>query len=1120
MADDLHMPDWKDPLSGKVMRWDPTSQRYVEGEDQDENPPMDWQGAGQTLDPAIHTVRPKNPDATGILASTWSPKIGDRVQLIVDPHKGWSPYKGESGVVVGEPFPRKDGMAIHVKFDAHDARSQHPTPVLIAHLGPDTPLTIPVDMDPDAVGDVIPVDLHRHDHDTEENGGLDLARSAGLSGSEEAICRHCQQPIWQSDHGDGWYHSKMDGLMYSKACSGGPLKNENQPQAEPTVVPAMWHERDTPEQRANLVRHASKCPNCAHGTVGVDGVCEQCHYQQHELHEHAQPRADLGPFPDRVPKQNYLKTDHDYPSLASAPKRLKDEMRAFPEHESSWEHDLREADASLDACPECGGSMVEGPHGAKCASCELKQPAVTLGGRQTTAWAFLAPLAAAAGRLLLPLVARGGAAAAGSAAGGAAAGGAAGATGGAASGSLLGSMGNVMRGVSMGNMLMGGGQQPEQPAQPAPPTPTAPAAMIAGAKSNEESQSDFIMRGDDDHPENDGTRGFQEQHSDAPEFLKDVNDVGGTSEGEDLPDNWVDELTGMSDEQLSALKMFGENLDHIIVLADSDEDNSADEIFKSVDAALEAVFPGYKDHSDKGDKKESSVNIDEVLEKVAARRPKLCPAHTDLIDHSLLAGSPQFGSFAPSNYGSNYCKSPDFGGKCNFKPAMTTQKYWDDKDAEYEQRKLEREQAAEQQRADELAGTTLDPAEHDVDLSAEPTAEWEGDDTDIGTAEYAPGLSEAPSAVGAPMPVAAKVASVEIGTAVRRRSLTPSHDDPVGVVVELTTVHPSSPGRATVRFEGGHEESIPVTELEPADGTGTDHPTMDFSAGGGADPAADMDPIGDPYGAPAGYAPYSYASVKEAEHSDSDTAHVDDADQFDFGHGAPAHQSETAVADDGENEAGIKDESGHPLKEGSTYLMASPDYTVPDKVTIDKIAGSDITYTIHTGQMDFQDTLSVADLQLQKLTFKPVDASPAEGSPGDLADDVPAPTEHQHSDDGGNLSDFKAANLANFGDKAAPAFGSEDEEGKCTCAGDHECEECVEDRRERDFAEGKTASLDDHFPWHAPELSKTAGRDYSSREIRELIEEGEGKLARNFGDLDLTQTHYTDDISNTDDWLY
>lgn len=676
--------------------------------------------------------------------------------------------------------------------------------------------------------------------------------------------------------------------------------------------------------------------------------------------------------------------------------------------------------------------------------------------------------------------------------------------------------------------------------------------MIAGAKSNEESQSVFIMRGDDDHPENDGTRGFQEQHSDAPEFLKDVNDLGGTSEGEDadadLPEDWMHELGGMSDEQLDALQAFGEKVDHIIMLSESEHDESADEIFQSIDAALESVFPGYKGHPDEGDKKESSVSTHEMLEKVAARRPKLCPAHTDLIDASLIEQKSLLGQFAPSNYGSNYCKSPEFDGKCNFKPAMTTQKFWDDKDAEAIQRKEEREQAAEQQRADELSGTTLDPAEHEVDFDEAPTAEWESDDTDMGSSEYAPGLSDAPSAVGGPMPVAAKVASVEVGTAVRRKTHTPSPDDPVGVVVELTTVHPSSPGRATVRFEGGHEESIPVMDLEAADG-GVDmgHPTMDYgvSAPGAMDPTADMDPIGDPYGAPAGSAPYSYASVKEAEHDERDTGHTEDADQFDFGHGAPAHQSETAVADDGQDEAGVKDDNGHPLREGSVYMMSSADYSVPDKVTIDKIAGSDITYTIHTGQMDFQDTLSVADLELQKLTFKPVEASPEEGSPEEMADDVPAPTEHQHADDGGNLSDFKAAGAKTaYGDpddppETCPACSHklggpsgfdcvnpacsdydgddpEGEENECYCGKKKSnglCPDCDKDE--------KTASVpDEHIPWHTPELSKTAGKDYSSREIRELIEEGEGKLARNFDSLDLTQTHYTNDISNTDDWLY
>jgi len=80
-----------------------------------------------------------------------------------------------------------------------------------------------------------------------------------------------------------------------------------------------------------------------------------------------------------------------------------------------------------------------------------------------------------------------------------------------------------------------------------------------------------------------------------------------------------------------------------------------------------------------------------------ARRPKMCPYHSELVDSSLQAGEPQYAAFSSLVGGPSHCKG-GFDGSCNFKPEMVTQSYWDGKQQEYaeraQQREIERSQPA------------------------------------------------------------------------------------------------------------------------------------------------------------------------------------------------------------------------------------------------------------------------------------------------------------------------------------------------------------------------------------------------------------------------------------------
>lgn len=91
------------------------------------------------------------------------------------------------------------------------------------------------------------------------------------------------------------------------------------------------------------------------------------------------------------------------------------------------------------------------------------------------------------------------------------------------------------------------------------------------------------------------------------------------------------------------------------------------------------------------------------FEVTAARRPKMCPVHENMVEFALTLGDPgaAIQAMSPALFGPSSCKGGWVGTnkngneyKCRFKPEMVTQSYWDAKEAEAEQRRLQREQQA------------------------------------------------------------------------------------------------------------------------------------------------------------------------------------------------------------------------------------------------------------------------------------------------------------------------------------------------------------------------------------------------------------------------------------------
>lgn len=146
------------------------------------------------------------------------------------------------------------------------------------------------------------------------------------------------------------------------------------------------------------------------------------------------------------------------------------------------------------------------------------------------------------------------------------------------------------------------------------------------------------------------------------------------------------------------------------------------------DATVDRDEPG----EDGTDAKASSFRL--------ARRPKLCPYHSEVVDISLGSGDPQAGFNAMSGHawGDNHCKG-GFDGSCNFRPQMVTQSYWDDKQAEYAERRQQRELGDNIGPGPELSIDT-EPIMHAEPLPDEPGQE--------GVSDIDGELANAPSAVG------------------------------------------------------------------------------------------------------------------------------------------------------------------------------------------------------------------------------------------------------------------------------------------------------------------------------------------------------------------------------------
>lgn len=403
-----------------------------------------------------------------------------------------------------------------------------------------------------------------------------------------------------------------------------------------------------------------KCPNCT--SVTDQAACpacgkdltpewhnEQARQEQTEfqgVHPPFDPRNEFISDPERVPKRNPDKTDDSFPSMNLSHTARVRNVR--PPYFSSFAEELvwREAnDKSLDDCPECNDVMHNQDGEMICHGCGHKQKIITAG-----AAALIAP------ELM------GGIGGGAEAAGIGGVGGVGGFSGLPQIGQLMGLamggghhgqeqqapppddpyaapgtishvrqsglLGDIVEGIMHafrnvpGTALQGlqaapgaasGLVQKGMDAMADPANPLSYADDIAGAVIPHANQQQTFSKtfgedevglatkndGNNSDPDDQTSSGSSsKEHGDSPEQLKDTDDIGGPTSGDEadqLADQGGADTDGDPHSQDKALKAFHMNMPLIIEFAESPESGSSNPILMAIDQLLEGAFPGYRD---------------------------------------------------------------------------------------------------------------------------------------------------------------------------------------------------------------------------------------------------------------------------------------------------------------------------------------------------------------------------------------------------------------------------------------------------------------------------------------------------------------------------------------------
>jgi hypothetical protein len=392
-----------------------------------------------------------------------------------------------------------------------------------------------------------------------------------------------------------------------------------------------------------------------------------------ETEDGTYPQEGLDPFPKTVPLPMPSEYDSDFPSMTS--------------HVTGME-------PNLDSCPECHDPMTISPENelAFCASCGHRQPISYLAAKAALKKHALGP------ELLENLVSTG-----------------------EGEGNVLGMADDLLGGA------MNGAKKHDQQ-QDAGGSAGAAKDMqnfqVMGASDDELDKSNVTENSGRDVIEDASNEGFTKDEGDTPDLLKDVSGEGGS----DYPSH------------THAIELL---MPYLQKAHDSDQSGADDPILLAIKEVVEKhksgddKEPEGAEHSPEaqegepselgGDEdKEHEVRAASVFERLAARRPKMCPFHGDLTELALELGDPTAAVSGMSRhmYGPNSCKGQwdqDRNHKCRYKAPMLKQEYWDQKDAQAEERKRLREEQTLQQPVQQVAPDAEPIAEDQVSAVGEPT---------------------------------------------------------------------------------------------------------------------------------------------------------------------------------------------------------------------------------------------------------------------------------------------------------------------------------------------------------------------------------------------------------------
>lgn len=260
----------------------------------------------------------------------------------------------------------------------------------------------------------------------------------------------------------------------------------------------------------------------------------------------------------------------------------------------------------------------------------------------------------------------------------------------------------------------------------------------------------------------------------------------------------------------------------------------------------------------------ASFYPEEVTQRIAstqheARKPKMCPYHSEVTQISLAQGEPQagFNAMAQHAWGQKHCQG-EWEGKCNFKPEMTTQKYWDDKAEAAEQRKREREEQRAQEaelQAEAPVVEEVNEEESAVGVGIDEVSEDTGD-VDVGfDATTTEPVEEVPMAMAASH-VGDKVATEATGLGepspkMDKRLWTPQNVRKIEDVDDSNGSHPTKTVDPTEPIEATNDGDLSeigeqVTEhqgLPSSENAGFDAKKLDGEQGGTFPKGNQADPV-------------------------------------------------------------------------------------------------------------------------------------------------------------------------------------------------------------------------------------------------------------------------------------